>query len=101
MKLIVLVFRDKILAELDTKLSRNVDLTNHVFLLMAASILFQEGVGVLSCYSQHYIPSALQLSYSCSYSLMRIFHLLKASEPNIFTHYSTYILTLELKTFSE
>jgi len=51
MESIVVVCRDKVLAELDTKLSRNVDLTNHVFLLMAASILFQEGVGVLNCYS--------------------------------------------------
>lgn len=66
MKLVVLVFRDKILAELDTKLSRNVDLTNHVFLLMAASILFQEGVGVLIVIlDKCYIPSTPQLSYSC------------------------------------
>jgi len=35
--------RDKILSELNAKLSGNIDLSNHVLLLMAGSILFHEG----------------------------------------------------------
>jgi len=37
-------FRDKILAELDSKMSENLDLSNSTFLLMAASIQFHENV---------------------------------------------------------
>jgi len=36
--------RDKILSELDTKMSSNIDLSNSTFLLMAGSILFHENV---------------------------------------------------------
>jgi len=38
------MFREKILAELDSKMSANLELSNSTFLLMAASILFHENV---------------------------------------------------------
>jgi len=45
-KLIDVRFREKILAELDSKMSANLELSNSIFLLMAASILFHENVRV-------------------------------------------------------
>jgi len=40
------MFREKILAELDSKMGANLELSNSTFLLMAASILFHENVRV-------------------------------------------------------
>ena len=42
------MIRDKILAELDSKMGASLDLSNNTFLLMAASILFHENVSVAS-----------------------------------------------------
>jgi len=43
-----LIFRDKILAELDGKMGASLDVSNSTFLLMAASILFHENVSFCS-----------------------------------------------------
>ena len=42
------MFREKILAELDSKMGANLELSNSTFLLMAASILFHENVSFWS-----------------------------------------------------
>ena len=40
----MIVFREKILSELDSKMGGNVDLGNSMFLLMAGSVYFHDGV---------------------------------------------------------
>jgi len=48
------MYRDKILAELDGKMSASLELSNSTFLLMAASILFHENVSFHVVKSWHY-----------------------------------------------